>query len=313
MRGHTISIDTQTRVPAGWYTDPGQTGGKRWWDGTKWTSHLKAPEVVAKKATAPQSNPYGINTSGATDTDANPLAITTVVEEPAPVYNNKLGWASLFFGVLALAATTVTFLPGSIVFWVAGISIVALLIGSRALSLRSAKKASILWAPVIGMVFATSATVIALLGFTILTVISSATGGLLPTTATTTKAFSIQTSPEPFVFASNAQLTGDGTTLQQLATTINRTYASGNSKLGDHQSWPQLTKDAGSTVSSTDGLLNVKLPSRQNFTYRLSSDKKSYTLTVAAGGLTEVAIYYSATDLFTFNCPLADKNCVPNR
>jgi hypothetical protein len=300
-------------VPAGWYTDPGQTGGKRWWDGTKWTSHLKAPEVVATKASAPQATPYGITTTGATGPDADGVVITNVLAEPEPVYNNKLGWAALLFGVLAVASTTVTFLPGSIVFWVAGISIVALLIGSRALSLRSKKRASILWAPVIGMVFATGATVLAVLGFTILTVISSAIGGLVPAAQTTTKAFSIQTSPEPFVFASNAQLTGDGTTLQQLATSINRAYASGNSKLTDGQSWPQLTAAAGSRVASTDGLLRIDLPQGQNFTYKLSSDAKSYTLTVGAGGLTELAIYYSATDKFSFNCPVADTNCVPNR
>jgi Protein of unknown function (DUF2510) len=311
VRGHTISIDTQTRVPAGWYIDPGQTGGKRWWDGTKWTSHLKAPEVVATKTAAPKVNPYGIVTTGVA---ADGTALTTsVIEEPTAVYSNKLGWASLLIGVLAIAATTATFLPGPIVFWTAGVSIVALLIGARALSHRSKKQATILWAPVIGMVFATTATVITLLGFTILTLVSSATGSFLPATHTITKAYSIQTSAEPFVFASNQQLTGDGTTLQQLATSINRAYASGNSTLADGQSWPVLSKDSGSQVASQDGSLLVNLPKGQNFTYRLSTDKKSYTLTVAAGGLTESAIYYSATDLFSFNCQATDQNCVPNR
>jgi hypothetical protein len=300
-------------VPAGWYTDPGQTGGKRWWDGTKWTSHLKAPEVVATKTAAAVSNPYGITTGGATGTNPTPLSIANTLDEPKAVYSNKLGWASLFVGVVALAVTVLTFLPGSITFWVAGVSIIGLLIGARALSLRSKKQATILWAPVIGMVFSTAATVIAVLGFTVLTLISSATGGLLPATQTTTQAFSIQTSPEPFVFANNPQLTSDGTTLQQLATTINRTFAAGSSKLGAGQAWPQLVDLNGSQVKSTDGRLTVNLPQGQNFTYRLSSDKKSYTLTVAAGGLTEVAVYYSATDRFSFNCPVTDKDCVPNR
>jgi hypothetical protein len=300
-------------VPAGWYTDPGQTGGKRWWDGAKWTTHLKAAEVVATKAAAPQANPYGLTSTGATGQAANAGILTNVLAEPEPVYNNKLGWGSLLVGVLAVAATTASFLPGSITFWVVGAAVVALLLGARALSLRSKKQANILWAPVIGMVFAAAATVMTLLGFTLLTAISAATGGLLPVSPTTTQAFSIQTSPEPFVFANNQPLTDDGTTVQQIATSINRTYASGMSTLGANQAWPQLKELAGTHVESTDGSMLITLPSGQNFTYRLAADQKSYTLTVAGGDLTEVAIYYSATDQFSFNCPVADKNCMPNR
>ena len=273
----------------------------------------ESPEVVATKTAAPQSNPYGITSVGATGDAANALAVASVLAESKPVYNNRVGWASLLLGILAVAATTATFLPGSVTFWVAGISIVALLAGARALSLRSKKQASILWAPVVGMVFATGATVMAVLGFTLLTVISSATGGLVPTAQTTTKVFSIQTSPEPFVFASNHSLTADGTTVQQTATAINRTYASGNSTLALGEAWPSLTQSSGTTLSSQDGRVVIDLPEGQTYTYKIASDKRSYTLTVAAGNLTEVAIYYSATDQFSFNCPVADKNCVPNR
>ena len=37
-------------VAAGWYTDPGQTGHLRWWDGQQWTEHIRAP---APAPTAP--------------------------------------------------------------------------------------------------------------------------------------------------------------------------------------------------------------------------------------------------------------------
>jgi hypothetical protein len=42
-RGHEITIETQSSIPAGWYPDPAGTTGKRWWDGVQWSSHMQAP------------------------------------------------------------------------------------------------------------------------------------------------------------------------------------------------------------------------------------------------------------------------------
>jgi hypothetical protein len=33
-------------IPAGWYPDPGGDDGKRWWDGSQWTSHVQQPLTV---------------------------------------------------------------------------------------------------------------------------------------------------------------------------------------------------------------------------------------------------------------------------
>jgi uncharacterized protein YxjI len=34
-----------TPIPAGWYADPGGSGGWRWWDGTGWTEHVHVPPL----------------------------------------------------------------------------------------------------------------------------------------------------------------------------------------------------------------------------------------------------------------------------
>src|ERR1700761_3661759 len=41
-----MTIEAQGTLPAGWYSDPAQSGGDRWWDGTGWTEHLRAPVHV---------------------------------------------------------------------------------------------------------------------------------------------------------------------------------------------------------------------------------------------------------------------------
>src|ERR1700743_1304575 len=42
MRGKKImTIEAQQTLAAGWYPDPAQSGGDRWWDGTAWTDHIR--------------------------------------------------------------------------------------------------------------------------------------------------------------------------------------------------------------------------------------------------------------------------------
>lgn len=52
MTGH----DHPSSVPAGWYADPGRSGGWRYWDGAAWTSHT-AGVTNPQQATSPTSAP----------------------------------------------------------------------------------------------------------------------------------------------------------------------------------------------------------------------------------------------------------------
>ncbi|WP_261899595.1 DUF2510 domain-containing protein [Mycobacterium marinum] len=41
-----------TSPPAGWYADPGGSGGRRYWDGERWTEHCRAAAGIARSPLA---------------------------------------------------------------------------------------------------------------------------------------------------------------------------------------------------------------------------------------------------------------------
>ena len=317
MRGHTITIETPVRtLPAGWYTDPGQSGGKRWWDGTQWTTHLRMPEVPQKQAAAPNSNPYGITAvhTGSYSPMNGAVSRAPELREQAYPISNWAAGLSVFFGLVAVALTLVSALPWSPVLWICGASVIAVLWGARGILRRIEHRATNMWAPVFGILLSLCAAAIALLGINVIGMVNSATGGLLPTSSTTVTARVVsQSSPEPFVFASNEILTSDGITVQQIATALNRAYASGNSTLGDGQTWPTSLKFADGQVIAPSGTPLATVQTGYAVTYKLSTDLSSYSLSVTSGDRTETAIYYSATNNFSFTCPPTAINCAPVR
>lgn len=71
--------------PAGWYANPDEAGKQRWWDGGRWTEHIRGAHEGNVGPSAVSAPVYG-----AEETRANPAARTGF----------GLGLASLFlFGV----------------------------------------------------------------------------------------------------------------------------------------------------------------------------------------------------------------------
>jgi len=318
LRGHFISSTTtesQTRLPAGWYTDPGNTGGKRWWDGVKWTEHLKMPEVVATKAAPAQNDPYGLGSVRTSTTGAMPVSATVAVPSHGPkgAENNRAAWISLLFGLVAVALTFVGPLPGASIYWVGGAAVMSLGFAVAAVAGRVTGSASNVVAPVVGVVLGATATIVMVLGIGVLGLVNSATGALLPTSSTTADATHVApiTSTEPLVFPTNGVLTDSGKALQQIATAMNTTYAAGKSSLSAGQSWPATLTLTATQVIDANGTVLVTVPVGHLLRYERSADKKSYTFHVTGANPTQIAIYNSATDRFSFSCLDTDKTCVP--
>ncbi|HEX4401565.1 MAG TPA: DUF2510 domain-containing protein [Galbitalea sp.] len=325
MRGHTISSETQTRLPAGWYTDPGQSGGKRWWDGTQWTSHLKMPDAPAAKAAAVtgHTNPHGIGIAPASSygigvvpaSNYDAVAYATADRVPVRKPKNNTAFLSLLFGLLSIGFMIVTFLPGPKTYWVVGAGAIAILLGIIAIAQRISGRTTNVWAPILGILLGGAATGLMLMGIAVLSLFDSAAGGLLPTSSTTANAEVAPppASSEPFVFPANPALTADGSAVQQLATAMNQKYASGKPTLAAGQTWPTTIKPTGAQVTAADGSVIATMPTGDTVGYSLSADQKSYTITVAGANRTEVASYASGIDRFSFTCLATDTNCSPTR
>jgi hypothetical protein len=56
--GAPVTTPTTGNPPAGWYTDPADPAGQRWFDGAGWTEHVQAPPPPAPPAPPVVPTPY---------------------------------------------------------------------------------------------------------------------------------------------------------------------------------------------------------------------------------------------------------------
>jgi hypothetical protein len=276
------------------------------------------PDAPAAKSTMGQSttghvNPYSIGVVPASDYDPEDF------ESSSPVYvhrvsdanSNSAALLSFVFGLLAVAVTLVTFLPDPKTYWVAGSGAIAVLLGIIAIAQRVSGRSTNSWAPIVGILLGGTATALVVMGVSILGPFNLAPGGLQPASSTTATSQSAPpaASTEPFVFPGNPVLTANGSVAQQVATAMNRKYASGKPTLGAGESWPATIKLTGSQVISPDGSVLATIPTGHSLGYSLSTDHSSYTVTVAGANSTEAASYSSAVDRFSFRCAATDTDC----
>lgn len=305
-----MTVEAETRMalpanvlPAGWYTDPGKSGGKRWWDGKQWTDHLQMPAAKPTAAARQSANPYPAGFDQTYTTARIPVLVRV---------SNRAAWLSLLFGVAALGLTVVSALPGSPIIWVSGVGVVAVIWGIRALARLRSGRSTIVWAPILGMLLGIVATISMVLGIGLMSLAGSI-GPQSPAAGSSPSVVSPpKTSPEPFVFPSNSQLTADEVAVQTLATAVNRAFAGGNSKLATGQAWPTSLTMSGSNVLTATGKHVATLPAGLTAHYQLATNGSSYQIAVTGENTAELATYNSGSNGFSWGCLATDTNCTPS-
>jgi hypothetical protein len=340
-----ISIEAQSAVPAGWYTDPAGSGGKRWWDGIQWTANLQAAPPLAPSAAVaipqPQridpyansgqfasANAYGNanpnNYGSANGYGGGPAygnsnnGYARVPMQQVHQQHNSAAIGSVIVGAIAFCLSLVGLMPGSSVVYYSAGGILAIIGGARALMRRSQGFGTNVAAPIIAIVLGSLAVLFMVTGLLIHSTLGYSAGTTSDTTSNAQAPFaggnanSTATVPTAPTFASDPALTAYEQTAEQVALAVDQN-ANGGLAYSPIPAWPaQLTLASdGTTILLPAGTAAAQLPSGQELKYALSADKKSFQVLVTDSDHTEIAIYDSKTNSFTWTCDASDTTCPP--
>jgi hypothetical protein len=134
-------------IPPGWYADPAGGNGKRWWDGSRWTEHVRMPE---EPAPAPVVGGYAATVGTPTSVSRDFRPTTPFRQAEAGTAYTRTSWwlagSPLWISVpeVVVFAIIDSLAPPSVPTLVIGLAIVNVLV----------------WAALVGMAFADRAALL---------------------------------------------------------------------------------------------------------------------------------------------------------
>lgn len=283
-------------LPAGWYDDPAGTGGHRWWAGTQWTDHVRAPEPVAPAFTPPEPLPF----AGSAVQEYQPMAYTTATAFPSAApdeyrfagrvdVDNTKGWLSLGGGVVSLALLAAASIGGVVLIGTLTAVIFTITSGIRSLSLRSRGMSTVLIPPVLGIVFA---------GLTVLIFLGGILVSAIGVAATSAEFLSEQTRQS---FPENPELQAMYDTAYDIQSQLTDELRTGTLP-------EQLEADASGEIR-LDGELLAIIDAGQIFDYSLIEGGTHYEFTLHGTVLGESIRFSSKTGNLYAVCFEDDETC----
>ena len=312
-----------TAVAAGWYKDPGGSSALRWWDGTQWTNHLQQPAVVAPPAAPQPAEQQEVSlssyspitgysnqprdTSSRADPYANRLTMSTAH------VNNTIAWVSFIAGVVSLGAIFVaTLLPGNYFLPVFGLT--AIITGIRAILRRRSGSVTVLWAPILGIVFGGIAELILIAGIIALAsgispTSSSQTPDIIGPTGTTIR-YDMGVGTPQYVPTGNATLSQAALDLSKIVGVLQTDYTNGKTGSAAEGSWPgAIEHNASGDVTVLGGRdLGTLISPGWHLAYTLDGTG-NMVLAISGPDTSELAVYTSADNEYLAWCESSDATC----
>jgi hypothetical protein len=256
-----------------------------------------------------QSNPYGLQ--AVQRQQYVPMQSTGLPPgqmRPVQQAHNRVAVGPLVVGAIAFGLSLVGFMPGSPVFYYSAGGIFAIIGGIRVLIRRQSGFDAAIWAPVLAIVLGSLAVVFMISGIIVHSAanadasndysgsVSTAQNGT--GTSGSTDAPALPTAPN---FAADQTLSVYELSASAVAASIYERYSVSTSPTSPN--WPSSVSLAtDGIVTFPSGPTTVSIAADDVLKYVVSPDGKYFDLSVSGGNLSEIAIYDSESNEFTWVC-----------
>lgn len=320
-----------TAVAPGWYPDPAGSTSVRWWDGGRWTEHLQPrpalpplPAVVLPAApawTVPADSTgrwgsaegFGGQQWAASTAHPgltyDPAAAYRTSNQPGVTVSNTMAWIGFSAGIIALAAVFLKLADPSVGAYLPVFGVTAIITSIRALVRHHRGAATVLWAPVVGLILGSVAEVMLVIvivtGSMTYTTTSSGLSGshaALGSDEGDSINYSMGRGGVQYPPSENPNLSSAAVQEAALVAKLRAIYG--------RAGFPSdLHLNSTGLVVATDGQVIGDFLERGWFIAYTRESDGSYLLEISALPTSEVAVYFSATDEYWAWCSRADATC----
>jgi hypothetical protein len=291
----------------------------------QWTSHVQAPAPSAP-ALVPvesqrvdpyaQANPYGLPPveQGAYVPTQNAV-LPQVPMQAVHQAHNRAAVSSVVFGAITFCLSLVGFIPSSPVLYYSVGGVFAIAGGVRALVLRRAGFGTNVWAPVLAIVLGALALVFMVSGL----IIRETRNSYIPESNSLSQSDTgignggaASTLPSPPSFAADPNLTAYERSAATIAQSIYANY-NGGQLTSPTPTWPaDVTVASDGQVTFPTGVVATTIPAGEVLHYGVSPTLGFFTISVTGGNLSEIAVYESRENRFSWACASeAQATCPP--
>lgn len=299
-----MTIETKPATPAGWYADPGNSGGLRWWDGSQWTAHTSVPQpqqtaaATARMGRSPYELPP-VATPPHMQYVTSPLAPYVPPRRPM---SNRAGWLSLAFGGLSVVILIgrLEAGAGTLVYTTAGLA--AIVWGIVGLLRVRARQANVVWAPVVGIVLGAISSI--LIAVAIVLVATHPTGLAPAGNQGQTQQLPPQQQNVVPPAGSDQIISAERILAGSVANSLEAQYNDNSRTLRPGNAWPSRLETQNSQLVDENGRLVFNQAPGYLITYMLVS-KTSFQVSVHSDTTNISVDYDSATDTYDQYCGLS--------